>query len=139
MNFLLDTCTISELVARQPDRRVVDWIDHQNERCLYLSTVTVGEIARGIARLPESRRREELTTWLQDSLPERFGDRILALNRSVMMTWGELVGQCENQGRSLPVFDSLIAATALHHQLVVVTRNVRDFEKTGVEVINPWE
>ncbi|TAF49313.1 MAG: type II toxin-antitoxin system VapC family toxin [Oscillatoriales cyanobacterium] len=138
MSFLLDTCTVSELVARQANRQVVEWIERQDETNLHLSAVTIGEISRGIARLPRSRRRQELEAWLQNALPHRFENRILALDRDVMTTWGELVGECENRGRPLPVFDSLIAATARHHQLVLVTRNERDFEGTGVELLNPW-
>lgn len=138
MNYLLDTCLISELVARQPNQRVVDWLDAQTPETLYLSVITIGEIAKGINKLAVSQRKGSLQTWLSQTLLTRFAGRILGIEIATMLLWGELVGRLEQQGRSLPVMDSLIAASALQHSLSLVTRNENDFAETGVEIVNPW-
>jgi tRNA(fMet)-specific endonuclease VapC len=105
---------------------------------LFLSALTIGEIKRGIVRLPASKRRSTLESWLEQDLSLRFHGRILPLDMPVMLTWGQLVGELEGKGRPLPAIDSLIAATALHYQLRLVTRNEKDFANTGVNVLNPW-
>lgn len=138
MTYLLDTCLISELVAKQPNQKVLDWVDAQIPETLYLSVITIGEIARGICKLTPSKRKESLTTWLNETLPNRFEHRILTLDVSTMVLWGNLVGQLEQNGRPLPAMDSLIAAIALQHSLSLVTRNEKDFAGTGVVIINPW-
>ncbi len=138
MRYLLDTCVISELVAQQPDAKVREWIDQVDEERLALSVITIGEIKRGIAKLPASRKRRDLERWLEEELLKRFQGRILAIDTEVMLIWGELVGRLEQSGRSLPAMDSLVAASARRHQLRLVTRNERDFLGTGVEVVNPW-
>ena len=117
MNYLLDTCLISELVAKQPHQRVVDWLDAQAPETLHLSVITLGEIAKGINKLARSQRKSSLQTWLSQTLPTRFAGRILGIEIATMLLWGELVGRLEQQGRSLPVMDSLIAAIALQHSL----------------------
>jgi len=138
MRFLLDTCVISDLVAMQPDSGLVEWIDGIAEEKLYLSAITIGEIKKGIEKLPDSRRRSELTNWLEDELLIRFKDKILPIDVNVMLVWGALTANLEKQGTQMPAIDSLIAATAVHGQLNLVTRNETDFEHTGVPVINPW-
>jgi tRNA(fMet)-specific endonuclease VapC len=138
MTYLLDTCLISELVAKQPNQKVLDWVDAQMPERLYLSVITIGEIAKGICKLTPSKRKESLTTWLNETLPNRFENRILTLDVSTMVLWGNLVGQLEQNGRPLPAMDSLIAAIALQHSLSLVTRNEKDFAGTGVVIINPW-
>ena len=138
MTYLLDTCLISELVAKQPNQKVLDWVDAQFPETLYLSVITIGEIAKGICKLTPSKRKESLTTWLNETLPNRFEHRILTLDVSTMVLWGNLVGQLEQNGRPLPAMDSLIAAIALQHSLSLVTRNEKDFAGTGVAIINPW-
>jgi tRNA(fMet)-specific endonuclease VapC len=138
MTYLLDTCLISELVAKQPNQKVLDWVDAQVPETLYLSVITIGEIAKGICKLTPSKRKESLTTWLNETLPNRFEHRILTLDVSTMVLWGNLVGQLEQNGRPLPAMDSLIAAIALQHSLSLVTRNEKDFAGTGVVIINPW-
>ncbi|MBD2135373.1 type II toxin-antitoxin system VapC family toxin [Sphaerospermopsis sp. FACHB-1094] len=138
MTYLLDTCLISELVAKQPNQKVLDWVDAQIPETLYLSVITIGEIARGICKLTPSKRKESLTTWLNETLPNRFEHRILTLDVSTMVLWGNLVGQLEQNGRPLPAMDSLIAAIALQHSISLVTRNEKDFAGTGVVIINPW-
>lgn len=138
MSFLLDTCVISELTARRPARAVVEWVDAVEDGRLYLSAITIGEISRGIERLPDSARRRELRAWLEGELLSRFQGRILALDAPVMLTWGELTARLEAQGQALPAMDSLIAALALHHRLALVTRNEKDFAGTEVSLVNPW-
>ncbi|MDM3859558.1 MAG: type II toxin-antitoxin system VapC family toxin [Aphanizomenon gracile PMC644.10] len=138
MTYLLDTCLISELVAKQPNQKVLDWVDAQIPETLYLSVITIGEIARGICKLTPSKRKESLTTWLNETLPNRFEHRILTIDVSTMVLWGNLVGQLEQNGRPLPAMDSLIAAIALQHSLSLVTRNEKDFAGTGVVIVNPW-
>jgi len=138
MTYLLDTCLISELVAKQPNQKVLDWLNAQVPETLYLSVITIGEIAKGISKMTTSKRKESLTTWLNKTLPNRFEHRILSLDFSTMLLWGNLIGQLEQNGRPLPAMDSLIAAIALQNSLSLVTRNENDFAGTGVVIVNPW-
>ena len=138
MTYLLDTCVISELVARQPNHDVVQWIDGVQEDELCLSVITVGEIKRGIEKLADSQRKHDLAAWLEDDLLARFGDRILPIDVPVMLVWGQLGSDMEKRGKPMPAIDSLIAATCLEAGLSLVTRNVSDFAHSGVKVINPW-
>lgn len=138
MKYLLDTNIISELISRQPTAHVTEWIDSLDLNSVYLSVLTVGEIRKGIARLSSSKRKESLTYWLTDDLMIRFSDHILPLDVGVMLLWGQLTGELAAQGVNLPFADSLIGATALHHQCILVTRNEADFRHIGVTVVNPW-
>jgi predicted nucleic acid-binding protein len=139
MRFLLDTCVISELVATQPDPDVVRWVDSIDEERLYLSVIIIGEIKKGIERLPDSGRRRALAEWLETDLLIRFEDRILAIDTPTILAWGVLTADLETQGRRMPAIDSLIAATALQGGLNLVTRNEDDFANSGAPIINPWE
>lgn len=138
MSYLLDTCVISEFVAKQSSEKVVAWLGALDPEAVFLSTVTIGEIQKGIEKLPASRRKETLRTWLKDDLLVRFHDRLLPLGIGEMLAWGALMGRAEAKGKSLPLLDSLIAATALHHDLVVVTRDEDGFARSGVRLLNPW-
>lgn len=138
MSYLLDTCVISDLIVRLPNPAVVRWLDVQDEHQLYLSVITLGEIQRGVSRLPQSQRKEQLEAWLQEDLLLRFAGRLAAIDADVMLAWGALVARLEAQGRTLPAMDSLIAATALQNGFSLVTRNERDFDGTAVRVVNPW-
>ena len=138
MNFLLDTNVISELVARQPNARVLEWIESVDPDRVFLSVVTIGELRKGIEKLPASRRRTALSDWLATDLTARFRGRILVLDIDTMLTWGRLTGRLEKLGRPLPAIDSLIAALALHHNCTLVTRNEDDFRHAGISVVNPW-
>ncbi|MDD3828735.1 MAG: type II toxin-antitoxin system VapC family toxin [Anaerolineae bacterium] len=138
MSFLLDTCVISELVARQPNPAVVQWVDSVDENMLFLSAITIGEIKRGIEKLPDSSRKSALEDWLEDDLLIRFRDKILSIDAAVMLVWGQLAADLEKQGKPMPAVDSLIAATCLQGKLDLVTRNESDFVHSGVTVINPW-
>lgn len=139
MRFLLDTCVVSELVARQPDPGVVQWVDSVDEERLYLSVITIGEIKKGIERLAESERKRMLSGWLDDDLLIRFQDRILPIDTGVMLLWGKLTADLETRGRKMPAIDSLLAAIALEGGFHLVTRNEDDFAHSGVKIINPWD
>jgi len=137
--FLLDTNCISELIRSQPEPRVVDWMKAADETLLYLSVLTLGEIRRGAAGLPQSKKRTYLESWLEADLQVRFSGRILAIDNAVADRWGWLTAKAEAKGRPLAAIDGLLAATALHHNLTIVSRNVSDFISTQVPVLNPWD
>jgi predicted nucleic acid-binding protein len=139
MTFLLNTCVISELVAKQPNFHVVKWVDSIEEDKLFLSAITIGEIKKGIEKLADSSRKSALAEWLEGDLLIRFTDRILPIDVQVMLVWGQLIADLEKQGRRMPAIDSLIAATCLQEKLDLVTRNDRDFANSGVTVVNPWD
>ncbi len=139
MRYLLDTCVISELVAREPDPGVVKWVDSVDEEKLFLSSITIGEIKKGIEKLIVSDRREVLAEWLEDELLIRFKDKVLPIDTTVMLVWGKLVADLEKQGKPMPAIDSLLAATALQSGLTLVTRNEDDFAPCGIVLVNPWE
>ena len=137
--FLLDTNCVSELVRVQPEPRVVEWMEATDEGTLYLSVLTLGEIRKGLASLAQGRRRTRLETWLKVELPARFSGRILAIDAPVADLWGLLAAQAKSRGTPLPIIDGLLSATALHHDLTVVTRNGGDFAIARVPVLNPWQ
>jgi toxin FitB len=136
--FLLDTNVISELVKPRPDAKVTAWISAIDERLLCLSTLTLGEFRKGIASLPLTPRRFALEGWLEVELPERFHGRIFGIDEAVADRWGRLAAAASANKLQLPVIDGLLAATALHHDLMLVTRNTRDIEPAGVPFVNPW-
>ncbi|HEX9115318.1 MAG TPA: type II toxin-antitoxin system VapC family toxin [Anaerolineae bacterium] len=138
MRYLLDTNVISELIARQPNAQVVAWIDSLDPTTVYLSVITIGEIRKGIEKLEPSKRKDVLLDWLNTDLLIRFHEHLAEITTEVMLRWGEMTGQLERQGRPVGVVDSLIAAIALAGEFVLVTRNQRDFEGTGVTLLNPW-
>jgi len=125
---------ISETITKQPNQQVLDWLDAQLSETLYLSVIT---IAKGISKLPVSKRKESLTKWLNETLPHRFKNKILGLDIATMILWGNLVAELEQNGRPLPAMDSLIAATEVQNSLTLVTRNEKDFAGTKVLIINP--
>ena len=138
--YLLDTNVISEYThAKPPAERVRNWIDAQDEKDLYLSVLTLGEIRKGVTLLPAGNRRSQLQAWLETGLPTRFKGRLLAIDEKVADRWGAMAGVARLQGIALPIIDGLMAATALAHELIMATRNVRDFAVWQVPVINPWE
>lgn len=138
MTFLLDTCVISELVKPRPNENVVRWVDSVDERKLFLSVLTMGELEKGITKLQESLRKADLQEWLEHDLAERFTGRILPVDAAVAVAWGRIQGEAERMGAKLPVIDSLLTATAEIHCLTLATRNVADFDRCGATVFNPW-
>ena len=139
MKYLLDTCLISETVKPVPSPSVLGWLAGQEEARLYLSVLSVGELSRGISRLEDGARKGRLQAWLDASLTRRFAGRVLPVDLETAQTWGRLAARCERLGHRLPVLDGLLAASAMQHGLAIVTRNVADFEPTGVAVVNPWQ
>ncbi len=138
MSWLLDTCVVSELVKPSPNAGVVGWLADCDEAGVFLCVMTLGELEKGVARLQATARRAKLHQWVRRDVVERFHGRMLPIDAPVIFRWGALVGGPESQGVPLPVIDSLIAATALVHDLTVVTRNVADFAKCGARCFNPW-
>jgi tRNA(fMet)-specific endonuclease VapC len=139
MKYLLDTCVVSELVSKIPNSKVVEFVDSLDYDDVYLSVITIGEIIKGIEKLPRSKRKQELHTWLREDLLARFGGKIIPIDNDVITAWGMLIARLELAGTPIPAIDSLIAATALTFAFSLVTRNVDDFEGSEVEIVNPWE
>lgn len=139
MRYLLDTNVVSEFVANNPHPTVIAWLRGHQADDLYLSVITIGEIRQGIARLPASQRRERLARWLTETLLVEYADLILPVDLTTMLHWGTLTAQLIQQGRKMPVMDSLIAATALQYGLILATRNLADFANTSLELVNPWD
>lgn len=139
MAYLLDTNAISEWVKPRPDPGVVRWFDQVDEDRTYLSVITIGELRKGIDRLAGGRRRQRLDHWLTIELPERFTNRILPIDTTIADQWGRLLARTETAGTTIHGTDALIAATALAHQLHIVTRNVGHFQPAGLGVLCPWQ
>jgi predicted nucleic acid-binding protein len=133
--WLVDTNVISELRRRDPDANVRAWFARRPATELYLSVLTLGEIRKGVEALADSGRRTMLRQWLEWELPVFFAERLLPIDAGVAHQWGLLLAEA---GRSLPAIDSLLAATALHYNLVLVTRNLKDVAGLPVKVLNPW-
>lgn len=138
MNLLLDTNVISEFAKEQPDERVVRWLAELDEDRIFLSVLTLGELREGVDRLAPGRRRERLDAWLRNDLVDRFEGRILDVDIEVVDRWGRLRAEHGPSGRTLPVIDSLLAATALRYSLVMVTRNIADFRDVVPDLEDPW-
>lgn len=136
MKVLLDTCILTELQKTQGINLVKIALSHIDNEDLFLSVLTIGEIAKGIALLPESRRKNDLANWLH-GLENQFKDHILPINRNISFMWGELTARAKTDGITVPTCDGLIAATALYHGLHIMTRNVRHFKHTGAFIIDP--
>lgn len=138
MNYLLDTCVISELTKKNPNPNVIQWVAKAEESRLFISVLTIGEIYKGIAKLPKSKKKEKLYEWVKNDLKERFNGRILNFDSQSAAIWGKVQAQSELSGKAMPVIDGLIAATGIAYNLTVVTRNTTDMEVSGVALFNPW-
>jgi predicted nucleic acid-binding protein len=137
--FLLDTNCISEIVRPKPEPSVVEWLEATEETMLNLSVLTLGEIRKGLAGLAQGKRRTRLESWLEVELQTRFAGRILPVDTAIADRWGVIAAEAKRRGKALSVIDGLLAATALHHNLTVVSRNASDFMGVQVQVLNPWE
>jgi predicted nucleic acid-binding protein len=136
MNYLIDTNVISELVKSTPDKNVVKWFSTIPDETLYLSVLTLGEIRKGIGKVEDVTKKEKLRIWLEHELPIWFDQRVLSIDIEVAERWGRLLTQHK---KTLPAIDSLIAATVLHFDLCLVTRNISDFDFIAeLQTINPW-
>lgn len=136
MSYLLDTNVISETIRQKPDKKVLEWLNQIPNEALFISALSLGEIRKGIEISKEIPKKERLETWLEIELPDWFGKRILSIDQTIADRWGRLQAEMK---RPLPAIDSLIAATALHYDLHLVTRNSRDFTYPSLQTINPWE
>jgi predicted nucleic acid-binding protein len=139
MKFLLDTCVVSELIKKSPNKNVLRWLENQDEEDLYLSVLTFGEIQKGIEKAPDKIRKKKLQAWLEKDLRERFEGKIIPVDLNVAIKWGEIQGITEKEGKTMPSIDGLIAISALAYGCTVVTRNTSDMENSTVDLLNPWE
>lgn len=142
MTYLLDTCILSK--ARKPNSdsiKLTYWLDQHPETSYFISVLSIGEIQAGIAKLKEEERekRPVFEKWLLHNLIPRFEGRILEIDANTCLLWGNLRGEAQKRGRLLPSVDALIAASAIQHQCILVTDNVKDFSATGVRLLNPLE
>ncbi len=139
MNYLLDTCVISELIKPKPSSTVTKWLRSCQEENLYLCSQTIGEIQKGISKLPDSRKRKKLQSWLDSELIQRFDKRVLGIDFKVAQKWGEIQAASEIAGIKMPVIDSLIASIGIVYDMTVVTRNTGNMKNSGVRLFNPWQ
>jgi|LGOV01.1.fsa_nt_gb predicted nucleic acid-binding protein len=139
MNYLLDTCVLSELIKKNPSPKVIKWVSTTEETHLFISVLTIGEIHKGIEKLPESKKKEKLHKWVNYDLKERFKNRIIDFDLQTATVWGKIQAQSELLGRGMPAIDGQIVATGISHDLTMVTRNITDMEISGATLLNPWE
>lgn len=141
MSFLLDTCILSKLrkIKTYPNEQLESWFSKYPEIEYYISSLTIGEIQKGISKLNqhENKNKMILTEWLLGELIPRFEGRILPIDVQTAAIWGDLCGNAQSKGYLFPVIDSLLAATALQHHLILVTENTKDFERMNVKLFNP--
>lgn len=138
MSYLLDTNIISELISKTPNKRVTDFILSLNEESLYLSVITIGEIKAGIEKLDDGQKKEKLLHWLENDLLIRFYNRIIDIDIEIMLQWGITNIQLKKIGKPLPVMDSIIGSTAQAKNLILLTRNEKDFKNLDIKIINPF-
>jgi predicted nucleic acid-binding protein len=136
MSYLLDTNILSETIRRAPNKAVLAWLEGIPGEALFVSVLTLGEIRKGVEAIADKKRREKLRLWLEHELPAWFEDRVLPVDLAVADRWGRILAEV---GRPVPTIDSLLAATALHYELRLVTRDAKDFGYPGLEVINPFK
>ena len=138
MSYLLDTNVISEPKRPKPDARVIQWLASVNEAETFLSALTIGEMKKGVEKLPSSKNRALVQDYLEKTR-NRFSGRILPITEETFLVWGKMIADFEKRGIVRPALDSLLEATALEHDLILVTRNVRNFQDSSVTILNPWE
>ena len=139
MPFLLDTNIVSETVRPKPDERVLAWLETQTPDELFLAAQTIGELVRGARKVKDKARRERFEQWIERELTDQFEGRVLPFDGPAAVLWGRLMGDGDCTGRPPAATDAQLAAVALHHDLTLVTRNVRDFRRLDVRLLNPWD
>jgi len=137
LSFLLDTNAVSESRKPRPDERFLEWLTRQEASDLHVSVLTVGELRRGVLALDPGRKRAELARWVDYALGG-FQGRVLPVGEDIASLWARLWDENQRAGRKVGVVDELIAATALAHDLTLVTRNTRHFEHSGCRLLSPW-
>jgi predicted nucleic acid-binding protein len=138
MNYLLDTCVLSELIKKNPSPTLVKWVSKIEEPHLFISVLTIGEIHKGIERLPESKKKEKLHKWVNYDLKERFKNRIIDFDIQTATVWGKIQAKSELSGKGMSAIDGQIVATGISYDLTVVTKNIKDMEISGASLLNPW-
>ena len=136
MRYLFDTSTISEALKRQPNPSVIAWLSGTSTDHTFISVLTLGEVQKGVEKLPDGSKRERIRYWLEVELPQQFGDHVLTIDNEVADRWGRIVAQ--QAGKPRPPIDCLLAATALTHGLTLVTRDTDFVGIPGLEIFNPW-
>lgn len=136
--FLIDTNVISETLKSRPDAKVIDWLGDQRAADLFLASMSLGELVRGARRAKDKTKRERFERWIDYDLAARFDGRILPFDREAAVIWGEIMGDGDRHGHSKPMADAQIAAVARRHNLIVATRNARDFTGMNVAILDPW-
>ena len=136
--FLVDTNVISETLKSRPNAKVIDWLGDQRPNDLYLASVSLGELVRGARQAKDKTKRERFERWIDHELAAQFDGRILPFDREAALIWGEIVGDGDRLGRPKSMADAQIAAVARRHNLIVATRNARDFTDMDVALFDPW-
>lgn len=139
MTWLLDTNVISETAKPRPERSVISWIESRTPSELFLSAQTIGELMRGARKLKDASHRSRLENWITQELALQFEGRILVFDGPAAVVWGELMGDGDRKGRTPPAADAQIAALAIRYEMVLVTRNEKDFSQFNLELLNPWK
>tara|TARA_R110000868_G_scaffold158036_4_gene385905 strand:+ start:73727 stop:74149 length:423 start_codon:yes stop_codon:yes gene_type:complete len=139
MSYLIDTCVLSEAMKPEPNQQVVDWLLNTKESSMFISVLTIGELRKGIERLAISKRRVELEVWFEEVYSWQR-DHVLSFDKVAAKLWGEIKADTEASGKNIALIDSMIAATALSNNLMLVTRNVKDFSMlNNLVILNPWD
>ena len=138
MTYLLDTNVVSEWVKPRPNGNVIAWLAEASEDEIFISVCTFAELRFGVASMARGKRRDHLDEWLRSDLPVRFDRRIVGIDVSIAVAWGDIQARAKQKGRPVGPMDGLIAATAAVHDMTIVTRNTKHFEAVGVPLLNPW-
>ena len=139
MKYLLDTNIISELISKKPNPNVIKFLTLIEEENVFLSVITIGEIKTGIEKLDDTNKRKNiLLNWLNKELIPRFNNKIINIDLEIMQEWGKLYAKLKKEGKPIPLMDSLIASTAISKNLILVTRNEKDFYNLNISIINPF-
>jgi len=138
LKYLLDTNIISEFISKKPNPNVIEFIESLDEKDIFLSVITLGEIKFGIQKVKIVEKRERLSAWLNHDLLDRFENRIVDITLDVMLNWGEMNEFLRKTGKPMPIMDSLIASTCLTYDFILITRNEKDFEFCNLNIINPF-
>jgi len=139
MKYLVDTCVISELIKSDNSERVFSWFRNQDFDNLFVSVMSIGELWKGISRMTDSKKKSVLNKWFDEDVIKFYRNRIMAIDFDIVMIWGSLYANLERIGRKIPTIDLLISSTALFYDMILVTRNTKDFVHTGCKLLNPWE
>jgi toxin FitB len=139
MKYLLDTCVLSELIKKHPNPKVIKWVSKTDENNLFISVLTIGEIHKGIEKLPNSKKKDELHLWVNYDLKERFRNRIINFDLQSATVWGQIQAHSELSGKAIPAIDGQIVATGISYDLTIITRNTKDMEISGAILQNPWQ